>query len=66
VARLLAEIGYARGRFPTADSLACPAGVALSTRQSGKTKAVTFRWSAGKDLRDALCDFACDTRYANP
>jgi transposase len=38
-ARLLAEIGDARGRFPTADSLACLAGVAPSTRQSGKVKA---------------------------
>jgi transposase len=65
-ARLLAEIGDARGRFPTADSLACLAGVAPSTRQSGKAKAVTFRWSADKELRDALCDFAGDCRRANP
>lgn len=64
-ARLLAEIGDARGRFPTADSLACLAGVAPSTRQSGKVKAVTFRWSADKELRDALCDFAGDSRHAN-
>ena len=65
-ARLLAEIGDARGRFPTADSLACLAGVAPSTRQSGKVKAVTFRWSADAQLRDALCDFAGDSRHANP
>jgi len=65
-ARLLAEIGDARGRFPTADSLACLAGVARSTRQSGKVKAVTFRWSADKELRDALCVFARDSRFANP
>jgi len=65
-ARLLAEIGDARGRFPTADSLACLAGVAPSTRQSGKVRAVTFRWSADKQLRDALCDFAGDSRHANP
>ncbi|HSO63797.1 MAG TPA: IS110 family transposase [Ornithinibacter sp.] len=65
-ARLLAEIGDARGRFPTADSLACLAGVAPSTRQSGKGKAVTFRWSADKELRGALCDFAGDSRHANP
>ncbi len=42
-ARLLAEIGDARGRFPARDSLTCLAGVAPSTRQSGKVKAVTFR-----------------------
>lgn len=65
-ARLLAEIGDARGRFPTAESLACLVGVAPSTRQSGKVKAVTFRWSADRDLRDALCDFAGDCRRANP
>lgn len=65
-ARLLGEIGDARGRFPTRDSLTCLAGVAPSTRQSGKVKAVTFRWGANKQLRDALCDFAGDSRHANP
>jgi transposase len=63
-ARLLTEIGDARGRFPTADSLACLAGVAPSTRQSGKVRAVTFRWAADKQLRDAVCDFAADSRHA--
>jgi transposase len=65
-ARLLAEIGDARGRFPTRDSLTCLAGVAPSTRQSGKAKSVTFRWGADKQLRDALCDFAGDSRSASP
>jgi transposase len=65
-ARLVAELGDARGRFPTADSLACLAGVAPSTRQSGKVKAVTFRWSADSQLRDAHCDSAGDSRHANP
>jgi transposase len=65
-ARLLAEIGDARGRFPARDSLTCLAGVAPSTRQSGKVKSVTFRWGADKQLRDALCDFAGDSRRASP
>jgi len=65
-ARLLAEIGDARGRFPTPASLACLAGVAPSTRQSGKAKAVTFRWAADKQLRDAVTDFAGDSRHASP
>jgi transposase len=65
-ARLLAEIGDARGRFPTRDSLTCLAGVGPSTRQSGKVKSVTFRWGPGKQLRDALCDFAGDSRRASP
>jgi transposase len=66
VARLIGEIGDARGKFPTAASLAALAGVAPSTRQSGKVKAVTFRWGCNKQLRDALCDFAGDSRHDNP
>jgi transposase len=65
-ARLLAEIGDARGRLPARESLTCLAGVAPSTRQSGKVKSVTFRWGADKQLRDALCDFAQDSRRASP
>jgi transposase len=65
-ARLLAEIGDCRGRFPTPDSLICLAGVAPATRQSGKSRAVTFRWACDKQLRDAVCDFAGDSRQANP
>jgi transposase len=65
-ARLLAEIGDCRARFPTPESLACLAGVAPSTRQSGKHRAVAFRWAADKQLRDAVCDFAGDSRRANP
>jgi len=55
-ARLLAEIGDCRARFPTPESLACPAGVAPSTRQSGKMRSVGFRWACDKQLRDAVCD----------
>ena len=65
-ARLLGEIGDCRARFPTPESLACLAGVAPSTRQSGKVTHVGFRWAADKQLRDAVCDFAGDSRRANP
>jgi transposase len=65
-ARLLAEIGDCRARFPTPDSLACLAGVAPSTKQSGKNRHVGFRWSCDKQLRDAVTDFAGDSRRANP
>lgn len=65
-ARLLAEIGDCRARFPDPAALACLAGVAPSTRQSGKHKAVGFRWAVNKQLRDAVCDFAADSRRANP
>lgn len=65
-ARLLAEIGDRREKAPTAASLACLAGVAPSTRQSGKQRVVTFRWSCDKQLRDAICDFADGSRHDNP
>jgi len=65
-ARLIGEIGDARGKFPTPESLAALAGVVPSTRQSGKLKAVTFRWGCNRQLRDALCDFAADSRFADP
>jgi len=65
-ARLLAEVGDCRARFPDPASLMSLAGVAPSTRQSGKIKAVSFRWSAGKQLRDAVCDFAAGSRHASP
>jgi len=65
-ARLLAEIGDSRARFPTPESLTCLAGAAPSTRQSGKARIVGFRWSCDKQLRDAVTDFAADTRLVNP
>jgi transposase len=65
-ARLLAEIGDCRARFPTPGSLAGLAGVAPSTRQSGKIRTVEFRWACDKQLRDAVCDFAGDSRRASP
>ncbi|MES2865202.1 IS110 family transposase [Microbacterium profundi] len=65
-ARLLAEIGDCRSRFPTPESLICLAGAAPSTRQSGKIRVVGFRWSCDKQLRDAVTDFAADSVKANP
>jgi transposase len=63
---LLAEIGDCRGRFPTPASLAGLAGVTPSTRQSGNTRIVAFRWAVDKHLRNAVCNFAGDSRLANP
>jgi transposase len=65
-AALLAEIGDCRERFPTPESLACLAGATPSTRQSGQHRAVTFRYTCDKKLRDAVIDFAADSRRANP
>jgi transposase len=64
--RLLAELGDARGRFPTPEALASLAGVAPSTRQSGKSRIVGFRWAVDRQLRDALVEWAGDSRLSSP
>ena len=64
-ATLLAEIGDCRARFPDPESLTAAAGVAPSTRSSGRHRSVAFRWACNKKLREALCDFAGDSRHAN-
>lgn len=65
-ATLLAEIGDCRARFPDAQALAAAAGVAPSTRQSGKFCNVAYRRGCNKQLRAALVDWAQDTPRANP
>jgi transposase len=65
-ALLLAEIGDCRARFPDDTALAAAAGVAPSTRASGKKRHVAFRHSCDKKLREALIDFAADSRQASP
>jgi transposase len=65
-AALLAEIGDARGRYPSPDALAATAGVCPVTFESGKHRGVGFRYIADLKLRRALTDFADDSRHANP
>lgn len=64
-ATLLAEIGDCRARFPDPESLCCLAGVAPSTRASGRLRVVTFRWASDTKLREAICDFAGDSWRGN-
>lgn len=64
-ATLLAELGDCRARFPDDTALAAAAGVAPSTRQSGKYLSVTFRRGCNHELRHAVTDWAQDTPRAN-
>jgi transposase len=64
-ATLLAELGDCRARFPDDTALAAAAGVAPSTRQSGKYLSVTFRRGCNRELRHAVIDWAQDTPRAN-
>ena len=65
-AALLSEIGDVRSRFPDEQSLAALAGVAPVTRASGKMHTVGFRYACDKKLRNAIIDFADDSRHASP
>lgn len=65
-ARLVAEIGDDRGRYPTQEALAADAGMAPVARESGKRKVAGFRWACDKRLRDAVSCLANSTRHTNP
>ncbi len=65
-ARLVAEIGDDRSRYPTRESLAADAGMSPVARESGKRKVATFRWACDKRLRDAVATLADATRHTNP
>jgi transposase len=64
-AQILAELGSVRERFPNEEQLAAEAGVAPVTYQSGKHRAVTFRWACNHRLRRALTCFADLSRHGN-
>lgn len=63
-AQILAELGSVRERFDSDARLAAEAGVAPVTYQSGKAKAVTFRWACNHRLRAALTCLADNSRHA--
>jgi transposase len=65
-ARLVAEIGDDRARYPTVEALAADAGVCAVARESGKRKVAGFRWACDKRLRDAVCTLANSTRHHHP
>lgn len=62
-AQILAELGDVRQRFPTHDALAAEAGVAPVTYESGKHRAVAFRWACNHRLRRAITCFADNSRH---
>ncbi len=65
-AQILAELGSVRERFDSDDHLAAEAGVAPLTYQSGKSKAVAFRWACNHRLRAAITCLADNSRHAHP
>jgi transposase len=65
-ARLVAEIGDDRGRYPTSEALAADAGMSPVARESGKRKVAAFRWACDKRLREAVSCLADSTRHHHP
>jgi transposase len=64
-AQILAELGSVRQRFASDARLAAEAGVAPVTYQSGKARAVAFRWACNHRLRAALTCLADNSRHAS-
>ena len=65
-AQVLAEWGDARQAYEAPDSIAALAGVTPVTRESGKHRAVHFRWACNKRFRVAITTFADNSRHASP
>lgn len=65
-ARLVAEIGDDRARYPSSEALAADAGMAPVARESGKRKVAAFRWACDKRLREAVACLADSTRHHHP
>lgn len=64
-AQILAELGSVRERFDSDEHLAAEAGVAPVTYESGKHKAVAFRWACNHRLRAAITCMADNSRHAS-
>ena len=65
-AQMLAEWGDARQAYESPDSVAALAGCTPVTKESGKHRAVHFRWACNKRFRVALTTFADNSRHASP
>ena len=65
-AQILAELGDVRERFPTDALLAAEAGVCPVTYESGKARAVRFRWACNHRLRRAVTCLADNSRHDSP
>ena len=65
-AQMLAEWGDARQAYDGPDSIAALAGTTPVTNQSGKHRAVHFRWACNKRLRLAITTFADNSRHDSP
>lgn len=62
-AQMLAEWGDCRQAYDSPDSIAALAGATPVTKESGKHRAVHFRWACNKRFRVAITTFADNSRH---
>lgn len=65
-ARLCAEMGDCRARYPTPEALAADAGMSAVAVESGKNRHAAFRRGCDKRLRDAFVTLSDSTRHWHP
>jgi transposase len=65
-AQMLAEWGDCRQAYDGPDSIAALAGATPVTKESGKHRAVHFRWACNKRFRQAITTFADNSRHTSP
>ena len=65
-AQMLAEWGDCRAAYDGPDAIAALAGITPVTKESGKHRAVHFRWACNKRFRKAITTFADNSRHASP
>jgi transposase len=65
-AQMLAEWGDCRQAYDSPDAIAALAGATPVTKESGRHRAVHFRWACNKRFRAAITTFADNSRHASP
>lgn len=65
-AQVLAEWGDSRAAYDGPDAVAALSGMCPVTNQSGKHRAVHFRWACNKRFRTAISIFADNSRHTSP
>lgn len=65
-AQMLAEWGDVKEAYDSPDAVAALAGVTPVTKESGKHRAVHFRWACNKRFRRAITTFADNSRHDSP
>jgi transposase len=64
-AQIFAELGDDRKRYTSEEHLAAEAGVTPVTKESGRSRGVSFRYGCNKRLRNALTTWADNSRHAS-